>query len=150
VNAPAARTVTVALLGGGSMTVHCPDWCTGHPEALTPAYPSDFCHEGTDTGLTVDTADGQREVLAAGLVHQPYATGGDSLPYATVTLDGEFVRMSPARIRVLADGLERHAVVLRGFADWAQEIRDAAAEARRPPGIPMHLPPLAPLDGEDS
>ncbi|WP_370082235.1 hypothetical protein [Streptacidiphilus sp. MAP12-16] len=57
--------------------------------------------------------------------------------------------MTPDQLRALADGLERHAAFLRSFAVEVEELRAAAAEARRPTGYPAHLPYPMPLDGGD-
>jgi hypothetical protein len=143
-----ARFVTVALLGGGTMTVPCPPWCDGHPDALVEHDPADVAHDGPETALSVETGFGTVEILAAGISQAPYRHTGDRLPYCTVDMGG-YEPMTPDQLRALADGLEQHAAFLRGFAVEVEQVRAAAAQARRPAGYPAHLPYPQPLDGGD-
>ena len=142
-------TVTVATWRGGALTMPCPDWCAGHPGAGNPEHPADFAHESEDVGLTVVTAKGTFEVLAIGIAQAPLSMRGTPLPHLIIDTGTEgYVRFTPDEVRSLAAGLEQHAAFLRRFAADFEPIRAEAAEAMRPPGIPLHLPPLAPLDGD--
>ncbi|WP_034090175.1 DUF6907 domain-containing protein [Streptacidiphilus albus] len=143
----APRTVTVAVWRGGTMTMPCPPWCIGHTDAQVAQHPVDFHHDGPETGVTVETAAGRDEILAAGITQAPLGSR-DCLPYASVDTGGGYERMEPDQLRGLADGLEAHAVFLRRFAVEVEELRAVTAEEYRPAGIPPHLPPLAPLDGD--
>jgi hypothetical protein len=142
-------TVTVATWRGGVLTMPCPPWCAGHPGAEVAEHPADFAHESVDIGLTVVTGKGTFEVLAIGIAQAPLSMLGTPLPYMTVDVGTSgYVRMTPDEVRALADGLEQHAAFLRQFAADFEPIRAEAFEAMRPEGIPGHLPPLAPLDGD--
>jgi hypothetical protein len=142
-------TTTLRTWHGGVLTMPCPSWCAGHPGAEYPEHPADLTHTSVDVGLTVVTAERTFEVLAVGIAQAPLSTRRSGLPYLTADLGSAgFTRVTPDEVLALADGLERHAVFLRQFAADFEPLRSAAAEAMRPAGIPKHLPPLAPLDGE--
>ncbi|QMU78866.1 hypothetical protein GXW83_27365 [Streptacidiphilus sp. PB12-B1b] len=143
-------TATVATWRGGALTMPCPTWCAGHPDADVAQHPVDFAHHSEDHGLTVTLAEDTVEILAVGISQAPLSTRGSVLPYLTVDAgtDG-CVRTTPDEMRALADGLESHAGFLRRFIADFEPLRAEALEAMRPPGFPKHLPPLAPLDGED-
>lgn len=143
-------TVTVATWRGGALTMPCPDWCAGHPDAGVAQHPADFHHDGEESGLTVVTAaGGSTQILAIGISQSPLSIGRTPLPYLTLDLGtAGCVRFTPDEVRALADGLDGHAAFLRTFAADFEPIRAAAFEAMRPPGIPPHLPPLAPWHGD--
>ena len=112
---------TVRLLGGGTLTLPCPPWCDGHND-VHPLHPVDVLHESLDIELTVPTARGEVSILAFGLTQAPYAD--DELPYGTVDLGSEgHVRMTPAEVRALADGLVRHSNRLRQFAGRLEQLQ---------------------------
>lgn len=114
------RTVTLALLHGGLMTLPCPDWCVGHPDPR-PVHPVDVLHESADTELLMPSGRGTVPVLAFGLAQAPYRLG-DHEVYGTVDLGVEGpVRLTPDEIRDLAAGLVEHAGRLRAFATLIEQ-----------------------------
>lgn len=145
----AERLVTVSLLYGGRLTIPCPEWCEGHTDPH-PAYPEDVRHEQATTDLTVATTRGDVGILGYSIAQAPYSQVSP-LPWATVDLDTEgAVSVTPDQIRDLADGLEGHAVQLRGFATWVEETIAQAAAQMRPERMPAGLPwPPADEDGAE-
>jgi hypothetical protein len=145
------KTTTLLTWGGGVLTMPCPVWCAGHPGAEHPEHPADLAHHSADHGLTVTAAGDTYEILGIGVSQAPLSTRSSTRPYLTADLGIHgCTRMTPAEVLALADGLEAHAGVLRRYVADFEPLRAEAFEAMRPPGIPMHLPPLAPLDGEDA
>lgn len=125
------RTHTIRLLDtpGATLTVHCPEWCTGdHAEDVVHGtYLVDFAHRGWEEALHVDMADGTAEdVLLCEITQYPF--GRDKrepvvILWPTLGMNAEAV-MDPDRLCALAEQL-------RGYADSLTELSVELADARR-------------------
>lgn len=130
----AERTHTIRLLDapGATLTVHCPDWCTGdHAEDVTHGtYMVDLAHRGYEEALHVDLGDGGTEdVLITEITQYPF--GRDMRQPTAVlwpTLGLSEGHLDPDQMCALAEQLHAYADAL---IELSVELADARRTARR-------------------
>ncbi|WP_369222454.1 hypothetical protein AB5J52_14050 [Streptomyces sp. R39] len=114
-----SRTVTLATVDHGDVTLPEPAWCIGHEDHV-PQYRADLTHSG---GRVYLERDG-RHVGEAVVAQAPCAVRSTREIEGSVVLSYEPPGgMGPAAVRALADDLEVHAVRLRAFADELAALR---------------------------
>ncbi|MGW0417519.1 DUF6907 domain-containing protein [Streptomyces sp. NPDC003015] len=131
------RTVTLATVDAGEITLPEPPWCTGHADQL-PGYRADILHRGPD--LTLAFRGG--EILNAALAQSPYATSSDPEmggPVVGVSVYPPGRTLTPASVYDLAAALDSYADQLRDLADELATLR--------PDDAPPVMPDEDPVEG---
>ncbi|MCX4972196.1 hypothetical protein [Streptomyces sp. NBC_00620] len=110
------RTVTLATLDHGEITIPEPAWCIGHPNHRPDDHRADILHSGPDTVL----AFRGRHITDASLVQSPFSTAEipelcSSTPGVSVSVLG--LTLDPVGLYELAAALETYADQLRNLAD---------------------------------
>ncbi|MFE1845794.1 DUF6907 domain-containing protein [Streptomyces sp. NPDC059515] len=103
------RTVTLATLDHGDVTLPEPAWCAGHT-GHRPQYRADLSHSGEDITLTFRG----RPLAAACLDQSPFGATGREVR-VSVSLVGQ--ALDARGVYELAADLDRYADQLRGLAD---------------------------------
>jgi hypothetical protein len=112
----APRTVTLATIDHGDVTITCPDWCTGH-DTTTPQYREDIVHEGVERILALPHRGGNHQLLTLALEQRPFADRWPgTAPFVSVGFSGDHHPMRRPGLHAAADALEMHAAMLRHFA----------------------------------
>lgn len=106
------RTVTLATLDHGQITLPEPSWCIGHGDA--PQYRVDISHTGPDEPLTLSTRTGPAVHLTTALEVRPYACDPFlQRPFVGVEIGGDWHPTGLPGLEAMAARLEAHAEVLR-------------------------------------
>lgn len=123
----APRTVTIATVDHGDVTVPEPDWCTGHDWQPSP-YRADITHNGPVIVAKVETeCHGEIEFLQTHLSWAPFGEI-EPQPYPVVAIEvGDGHDFDPDGVRRVAKALLGHVGRLHRFADELEELRDGGA-----------------------
>lgn len=110
------RTITLATVDHGPVTVTCPAWCVGHPNHRPDDYRADILHCGPDVTLVFQGHD----IGDASLVQSPFSTAEipelcSSTPGVSVSLLGR--TLDPVQLYDFAAVLDTYADQLRDLAD---------------------------------
>ncbi|MGW3846869.1 DUF6907 domain-containing protein [Streptomyces fagopyri] len=117
------RTVTLATVDHGDVTIPCPAWCAGHSHHDPHTEYVDIIHSSPEITLTFRHA----VLLAAGLVQSPHADV-DATPSLGGRATGVSVHplgdtLNPVQLYELAGALDAYADRLRDLADQLDAIR---------------------------
>lgn len=107
-----ARTVTVATVDQGDVTIPEPSWCLGDHQATR--YREDIQHLGADLVLTVPADGDVVPVFTAAVVQRPFSPT-DPRTLVQVEVD-EWRGFDSPGLDVLAAALVEHAATLRRLA----------------------------------
>lgn len=114
-NAP--RTITIATLDAGPVTVTCPPWCTqdGHRDGIGKV---DIVHTSPDTEITLTIGDDSPVLLLILVEQLPYGRRPqERVPFLSVGVDDGWWPTSPAGLRELADRMGDVGAQLRQAAE---------------------------------
>ncbi|WP_075662244.1 DUF6907 domain-containing protein [Streptomyces acidiscabies] len=112
------RTVTLATVDHGDVTLPEPSWCLGHADHHPGTYRNDITHYGPETVLAFQGDELFRIMLTA----SPYSPRGtDTVGY--IEEIGYARSLAPADLYDLAATLTTHADRIRRFADRLTAIR---------------------------
>ncbi|WP_155058814.1 DUF6907 domain-containing protein [Streptomyces blattellae] len=98
------RTVTVHTRDHGPVTITCPEWCSVDHTAGPVQHRADVAHTGLELSLTVPSAHGPSEWLYVCLDVGEFSEHDRSIG-VVLEVGGASVRVTPARLRALADRL---------------------------------------------
>ncbi|MFK0225881.1 DUF6907 domain-containing protein [Streptomyces sp. NPDC090303] len=110
------RTITLATLDHGTVTVPEPGWCTGHADHR-PCHLVDLTHTGSEHRFAFDGDD----LLVAMFSQHPHAT--QQRTGVLVEQTGWARTLDYAGLRQLAAALTVHAMHLRTLADQLAAIQ---------------------------
>ncbi|WP_328757446.1 DUF6907 domain-containing protein [Streptomyces sp. NBC_00271] len=111
------RTVTLATIDRGDVTIPCPAWCAGHAHHDPETEYADIIHSGPETIVTFRYTT----LLTANLVQSPHASEdatpglGGRTPGVSVHPLGE--TLDPVGLYELAAALDTYADHIRDLAD---------------------------------
>ncbi|MFG3495835.1 DUF6907 domain-containing protein [Streptomyces sp. NPDC047928] len=119
------RTVTVATLDHGPVTLPEPSWCRGH-DGEPVGFRDHVVHHGPALALTVPSRCGPVEWLYARVDEAPFRDPGAGRGvHAAVEMGGSSERYGPEELRRLADALAAQLERVRRFADDLEALRAA-------------------------
>lgn len=119
VPAQAARSRRVAVtVGGATMLVSCPLWCT-HPHSEAYRTLADVSHHGASISLAAPTYDGVEQVLTARISSWPFAGDPETAtPFIAFDAVGdEVAQLTPIAALAVADQVIAHGSALRALAN---------------------------------
>lgn len=122
------RTVTLATIDRGPVTILCPAWCSGHTHHDPQTQYADIIHSAPETSLTFRYTT----LLAAGLVQSPHASEdtapglGGPTPGVSVHPLGE--TLDPVGLYELAAALDTYADHIRDLADKLDTLLAGGAQ----------------------
>jgi len=118
------RTVTLATVDHGDVTLPEPSWCRGHADHHPGSYLCDITHYSAETVLSFQGI----ELFRVMVTQSPHATHADHQAVtAFVEEQGYTGGLDPVGLYDLAATLEAHADRLREYADRLTAIRDGGA-----------------------
>ncbi|MER7974945.1 hypothetical protein ABTX35_39075 [Streptomyces sp. NPDC096080] len=113
------RTVTLATLDAGEVTLPEPSWCAGHADHRPDTYRVDLSHDSEPTVLTLDGYPAGELMIS----QAPFSEAGPRSPRGFLALSyGQDRPRDPAELYDLAAVLESHADALRALADRLHAI----------------------------
>ncbi|OQR64761.1 hypothetical protein B6E66_07325 [Streptomyces maremycinicus] len=121
------RTVTLATLDHGDVTLPEPAWCRGHAGHRPDSYRVDLTHYGTEERLI---HDGQA-LFVVMLAQTPFSENATHGTEVYLEQSGDTGSFDPVGLYELAATLEGHADRLRDLADQLDRIlaEEASGEA---------------------
>lgn len=111
-----SRQVAVTV-GGATVVVPCPLWCThSHSEEYRTL--ADVSHHGAPVSLAAPTYDGVEEVLTARISSWPFAGDPETVtPFIAFDAVGdEVAQLAPTAALAVADQVIAHGYALRALA----------------------------------
>lgn len=114
------RTITLATLDHGPVTLPEPAWCRGHADHHPDTYRTDLSHYGPEHRLTFNGDELFRLMLA----ETPYAEHAGREVCAYVEQRGYTGSLTPAGLYDLAAALDHAADHMREFADQLAVLLD--------------------------